>query len=98
MTTALFLGGWQVPYLQAAGFVFPWGGAVALPHLVVVGSRSGAFLTKVVVMIWFLMLIRWTLPALPLRSGDAARLARPVPAVGPQHRGDRPRAAGGGEA
>src|SRR6059058_2679602 len=24
MTTALFLGGWQVPYLQASGFVFPW--------------------------------------------------------------------------
>src|SRR3989442_1036065 len=25
MTTALFLGGWQVPYLTAGGFQFPWG-------------------------------------------------------------------------
>jgi NADH-quinone oxidoreductase subunit H len=72
MTTALFLGGWQVPYLQASGFVFPWGMEVALPHLVVVGMQVGAFLTKVVVMIWFLMLIRWTLPR--FRYDQAMRL------------------------
>src|SRR5204862_1908693 len=62
MTTALFLGGWQVPYLQASGFVFPWRAAVSLPHLLVTLLQVGAFLLKVVVMIWFLMLIRWTLP------------------------------------
>ncbi|HEY7868742.1 MAG TPA: complex I subunit 1 family protein [Methylomirabilota bacterium] len=72
MTTALFLGGWQVPYLQASGFVFPWGASLALPHLVVVGLQVGAFLTKVVVMIWFLMLIRWTLPR--FRYDQAMRL------------------------
>ncbi len=72
MTTALFLGGWQVPYLQPTGFVFPWGGAVALPHLVVVGMQVGAFLLKVVIMIWFLMLIRWTLPR--FRYDQAMRL------------------------
>jgi NADH-quinone oxidoreductase subunit H len=72
MTTALFLGGWQVPYLQATGFVFPWGGAIALPHLVVVGMQVGAFLLKVVIMIWFLMLIRWTLPR--FRYDQAMRL------------------------
>ena len=27
--TALFLGGWQVPYLLADGFHFPWGGTLA---------------------------------------------------------------------
>ncbi|HET7874435.1 MAG TPA: complex I subunit 1 family protein [Methylomirabilota bacterium] len=62
MTTALFLGGWQVPYLGAQGFAFPWGTALPLPHLVVVLLQVGAFLLKVSVMIWFLMLIRWTLP------------------------------------
>src|SRR5439155_1167216 len=62
MSTALFLGGWQVPYLERAGFVFPWGGTVSLPHLLVTVLQVGAFLFKVVVMIWLLMLIRWTLP------------------------------------
>jgi NADH-quinone oxidoreductase subunit H len=72
MTTALFLGGWQVPYLQATGFVFPWGAQVALPHLAVVGLQVGSFLAKVVVLIWFLMLIRWTLPR--FRYDQAMRL------------------------
>jgi NADH-quinone oxidoreductase subunit H len=72
VTTALFLGGWQVPYLQASGFVFPWGASVDLPHLAVVGMQVGAFLVKVVVMIWFLMLIRWTLPR--FRYDQAMRL------------------------
>jgi len=72
MTTALFLGGWQVPYLQTTGFVFPWGGTLDLNHYVVVGMQVGAFLLKVVVMIWFLMLIRWTLPR--FRYDQAMRL------------------------
>ena len=72
MTTALFLGGWQVPYLQPTGFVFPWGATLDLPHLAVVALQVGAFLTKVVVMIWFLMLIRWTLPR--FRYDQAMRL------------------------
>jgi NADH-quinone oxidoreductase subunit H len=72
MTTALFLGGWQVPYLQASGFVLPWGAAVALPHLMVVGLQVGAFLFKVIVIIWILMLIRWTLPR--FRYDQAMRL------------------------
>ncbi len=72
MSTALFLGGWQVPYLEASGFVFPWGAALPLPHLAVVGLEVGAFLTKVSAMIWFLMLIRWTLPR--FRYDQAMRL------------------------
>src|SRR5258706_10024354 len=77
MTTALFLGGWQVPYLQASRFVFPWGASVALPHLAVVGLQVVSFLTKVVVMLWFLMLIRWTLPR--FRYDQAMRLGRLAP-------------------
>jgi NADH-quinone oxidoreductase subunit H len=37
-----------------------------------VALQVGAFLTKVVVMIWFLMLIRWTLPR--FRYDQAMRL------------------------
>ena len=62
MTTALFLGGWQVPYLQSDGFHFPWGAALALPHLAVVLLQVGAFVFKVGLMIFLLMLVRWTLP------------------------------------
>ena len=62
LTTSLFLGGWQVPYLEASGFVFPWGAAVALPHAVVALLQVGSFVVKVCAMIFLLMLIRWTLP------------------------------------
>jgi NADH-quinone oxidoreductase subunit H len=72
MVTALFLGGWQVPWLFAEGFRLPGGLAWDLPHLVVVLLQVGAFATKVVVMIWFLMLIRWTLPR--FRYDQAMRL------------------------
>ncbi len=72
MTTALFLGGWQVPYLGAGGFVFPWGATLGLPHLAVVALQVGAFLLKVVVLLWLLMLIRWTLPR--FRYDQAMRL------------------------
>jgi NADH-quinone oxidoreductase subunit H len=62
MTTSLFLGGWQVPWLFAEGFRFPWGWEVGLPHLVVVLLQVGAFTVKVSAMIFFMMLVRWTLP------------------------------------
>ena len=72
MTTSLFLGGWQVPYLTAEGFAFPWGGAVGLPHLLVVLLQVGAFVLKVLGMIFFMMLVRWTLPR--FRYDQAMRL------------------------
>jgi NADH-quinone oxidoreductase subunit H len=72
MTTALFLGGWQVPYLDAEGFRFPWGAAIGLPDGLVVLLQVGAFVVKVSVMIFFLMLIRWTLPR--FRYDQAMRL------------------------
>jgi NADH-quinone oxidoreductase subunit H len=72
MTTSLFLGGWQVPYLYAEGFVFPWGWQVALPHVVVVLLQVGSFILKVVAMIFFMMLVRWTLPR--FRYDQAMRL------------------------
>jgi NADH-quinone oxidoreductase subunit H len=72
LCTALFLGGWQVPYLVADGFHFPWGGALMLAPLVVTVLQVGAFVTKVAVMIFILMLIRWTLPR--FRYDQAMRL------------------------
>jgi NADH-quinone oxidoreductase subunit H len=62
LVTALFFGGWQVPYLRPEGFVFPWGSAIALPHLAVVGLQVGSFLLKVLFFCWLQILIRWTLP------------------------------------
>ena len=97
MTTALFLGGWQIPYLAADGFHWPWGAALTLPHLAVILLQVGAFAFKVVAMIFVLMLVRWTLPAFSLRSGDASGLARALPALHRQHRGHggrHPRAGG----
>ena len=72
MTTSLFLGGWQVPYLEAGGLQLPWGWAWPLPHLVVVLLQVGAFAGKVCLMIFFMMLIRWTLPR--FRYDQAMRL------------------------
>jgi NADH-quinone oxidoreductase subunit H len=72
LTTALFLGGWQVPWLGADGFHFPGGPALPLPHLAVVGLQVGAFVVKVCVMIFLLMLVRWTLPR--FRYDQAMRL------------------------
>src|SRR2546422_5723505 len=77
MTTSLFLGGWQVPYLVAGGFQFPWGATLALPPLVGTLLPVGSFVTKVVVMIFFLMLIRGTLPR--FRDDPALRLGRLAP-------------------
>jgi NADH-quinone oxidoreductase subunit H len=72
MVTTLFLGGWQVPYLASTGFQFPWGTAWPFTHGLVVLLQVGAFVVKVLVMIFFLMLIRWTLPR--FRYDQAMRL------------------------
>jgi NADH-quinone oxidoreductase subunit H len=62
LTATLFFGGWQVPYLQADGFYFPWDSHWSLSHPVVVLLQVASFGAKVVFFCWFLLLIRWTLP------------------------------------
>ena len=62
LTTTIFFGGWQVPYLAPDGFHFPWGGAVLVSPLAYVAWGVAAFTVKVVAFIWFFMLVRWTLP------------------------------------
>jgi len=60
--TTLFLGGYNLPYMSDAGFAFPGGAAVAMPHGAVVVTQLGTFLLKVFLVCSFQILIRWTLP------------------------------------
>lgn len=62
LVSTLFFGGYQVPWLTADGFHFPWGWVWALPHLIVVLLQMGAFFTKLAVFCWLQVLVRWTLP------------------------------------
>jgi NADH-quinone oxidoreductase subunit H len=62
MVTTLFLGGWQVPYLYSDGFHFPGGLAVGVPELLVVAMCIGAFVLKVLILCWFQLAVRWSLP------------------------------------
>ena len=52
LITTMFLGGWQVPFL----------GSDALSSVTVMFLQVGAFLLKVSVLCFFMMLVRWTLP------------------------------------
>ena len=62
LTTTFFFGGWQVPYLFADGFHFPWGAVVALHPLAVTLAGVASFTLKVLFFCWLFMAIRWTLP------------------------------------
>jgi NADH-quinone oxidoreductase subunit H len=64
LTTALFLGGWAIPFLPQAtiiGAITPvFGEGVATGLCMVLHVLT--FFVKVIVMIWLQMQIRWTLP------------------------------------
>lgn len=62
LVTTLFFGGWQVPYLTASGFAFPWGAAIDLPNLIVVLLQMASFTLKIVFFCWLQIMIRWTIP------------------------------------
>ncbi len=62
MITTLFFGGWQIPYLYADGFRFPWGWEVAVPTGLIMVLHVAAFFTKVFVFCFLMLLVRWTLP------------------------------------
>jgi NADH-quinone oxidoreductase subunit H len=62
LTTTLFFGGWQVPYLMRDGFHFPWGGVWLLPQLMVAVLQVAAFTLKVVFFCWLQILLRWSVP------------------------------------
>lgn len=73
VVTTVFFGGYQVPFLDADGF--RWGGYLdqahqisvggwflPLPHWLVTALQFGAFGAKVILLCWFQLMIRWTLP------------------------------------
>ena len=62
LVTTLFFGGWQVPWMAADGFHFPWGGQWSLPHGIVVLFQLLSFNLKVFFFCWLQILIRWTYP------------------------------------
>jgi len=62
LLTTLFFGGYQVPWLYAEGFRFPWGGEWLLPHGIVVLFQVLMFNIKVFIFCWLQILLRWTYP------------------------------------
>lgn len=62
LLVTLFFGGYSLPYLEATGFVFPFGATIALPHLVVVVLQVATFLVKLFLAGCFMIQIRWSLP------------------------------------
>jgi NADH-quinone oxidoreductase subunit H len=60
--TTLFLGGYNLPYMNDSGFVFPGGHVVAMSHGLVVVTQLVVFLVKVMLVCSFQILVRWTLP------------------------------------
>jgi len=73
ITTTLFLGGWQVPFLHADGFHMPWGSLLELQNWAVALLQFLSFTLKVVLLLWLQMTIRWTLPR--FRYDQILRLA-----------------------
>jgi NADH-quinone oxidoreductase subunit H len=64
LMTVIFLGGWAIPWLSQEtiiGLIEPAFGR-GLATILCMVVHVSTFLVKVVAMIWFQMLIRWTLP------------------------------------
>ena len=60
--TTLFLGGYNLPYMNDQGFAFPGGTVIAMSHGAVVITQVLVFLAKVMLVCSFQILIRWSLP------------------------------------
>jgi len=60
--TTLFLGGYNLPFMTDAGFVFPGDHVVPMSHGAVVVTQMVVFLAKVLAIASFQILIRWSLP------------------------------------
>ena len=62
LSTTLFFGGWQVPYLMPDGFHFPWGATLLIPNIVYVLLGVASFSIKGLIFCFVFMQLRWTLP------------------------------------
>jgi NADH-quinone oxidoreductase subunit H len=61
VVATVFFGGWQVPFLEPDGF-HAFGGMLQLPHGIVALLQIAAFGVKLVLLCWFQLMVRWTLP------------------------------------
>jgi NADH-quinone oxidoreductase subunit H len=66
LMSAIFLGGWDLPFLYRDGLHVSIGGTVlfeqALPHVLVVVVGALGFVLKTLTLCWLQLMIRWTLP------------------------------------
>jgi len=66
LMSAIFLGGWDLPFLYRDGLHVTIGQTVifeqALPHLVIVIVGALGFVLKTLTLCWLQLMIRWTLP------------------------------------
>jgi NADH-quinone oxidoreductase subunit H len=78
MTAMLFFGGWQIPFVNAAGvripllhinfaweslaFVKQHGFGLLLVQVILLAAQAGFFAAKIVVFCWVLVTVRWTWP------------------------------------
>jgi NADH-quinone oxidoreductase subunit H len=67
IASVLFFGGWDVPYLYRDGFelTLPFSTlsySIPLVHWLVVVIQVLFFVLKIIVLIWFQLMIRWSLP------------------------------------
>ena len=60
--TTMFLGGYNLPYMNDAGLSLPGGGTIAMSHGLVVLTQLAVFLAKVSLLCVFQIQIRWSLP------------------------------------
>jgi NADH-quinone oxidoreductase subunit H len=66
LLVAIFLGGYNLPFLHRDGITVAFGDSVvwhkALPHLTILLVQTLTFFGKIVLVSWFQVFIRWTLP------------------------------------
>ena len=62
--TAMFLGGWSIPYLSDATLIAGLGSVFGpnMGNVLAMVIHVGVFFSKVIALIWFQMLLRWSLP------------------------------------
>ena len=90
LATTLFFGGWQVPWLGAGGFVFPWGGSFKVAPWAVTVAPGPSFQPQGLLLLLAPDPHPLDLPAFSLRSGHGFRLEIPCPAGNGEHPGDGP--------
>ena len=63
LASTLFLGGYNLPFLQSYGFDF-FGYVAYVPHGAVIALQVVTFVLKLIMLVWFQLMLRWTLPRL----------------------------------